>query len=146
MSRAGCASVAPRWRSNATTTGLQALAEAHRLAGDRADILADYAEAEALLLGYRFQGKPRPAPGTRARDSSPDTRSRCGSRASPPCRVRARSLRSRGGDTLLAIVEAGSEQARMLEALVERTREENGRGGARSGGGRRTTIQDRCCW
>ena len=29
-------------------------------------------------------------------------------------------------DTLLAIVEAGSEQARVLEALIDRTREEMG--------------------
>ena len=105
--------------------GLQALAEAHRLAGDRADILADYAEAEALLLGYRFQGNParRLERALEIDPRHPKSLWLAGFAALQSARP---ELALERWSTLLAIVEAGSEQARMLEALVERTREETG--------------------
>ena len=99
--------------------------EAHRLAGDRADILADYAEAEALLLGYRFQGDParRLERALEIDPRHPKSLWLAGFAALQSARP---ELALERWDTLLAIVEAGSEQARMLAALIDRTREEIG--------------------
>ena len=105
--------------------GLQALAEAHRLAGDHPDILADYAEAEALLLGYRFQGSPARRL-ERALEIEPRHAKSLWLAGFAALQGARPELAIERWDTLLAIAEAGSEQARMLEALIERTREETG--------------------
>lgn len=105
--------------------GLQALAEAHQLAGDRADILADYAEAEALLSGYRFQGNPTRRL-ERALEIDPRHAKSLWLAGFAAVQSARPELALERWDTLLAIVEAGSEQARVLEALIDRTREEMG--------------------
>ena len=105
--------------------GLQALAEAHRLAGDRPDILADYAEAEALLLGYRFQGEPARRL-NRALEIDPRHAKALWLAGFAALQSARPELALERWESLLAIVDADSEQARMLEALIERTREETG--------------------
>ena len=105
--------------------GLQALAEAHRLAGDRPDILADYAEAEALLLGYRFLGEPARRL-ERALELDPRHAKSLWLAGFAALQSARPELALERWETLLAILDADSEQARMLEALVERTREETG--------------------
>ena len=105
--------------------GLQAFAEAHRLVGDRADLLADYAEAEALLTGYRFLGNP-----SRRLERALELDPRhvkslwlAGFAALQNARPELAIERWRA---LLAQSDPGSEQARMVEALIARTREETG--------------------
>ena len=105
--------------------GLQAIAEAHRLAGDHPDILADYAEAEALLLGYRFQGNPARRL-ERALDIEPRHAKSLWLAGFAALQSARPELAIERWDTLLSIVEAGSEQGRMLEALIDRAREETG--------------------
>lgn len=105
--------------------GVQAFAEAQRLTGDHPEILADYAEAEALLLGYRFVGSPA---GRLERALELDPRHAkslwlAGFAALQGARP---DIALERWETLLTLAEAGSEQARMLEALIARTREETG--------------------
>ena len=105
--------------------GLQAFAEAHRLAGDRADLLADYAEAEALVMGYRFVGNPSRRL-ERALELDPRHRKALWLAGFAALQNARPELAIERWETLLAQSEPGSEQARLVEALVARTREETG--------------------
>ena len=105
--------------------GLQALAEAHRLAGDDPDILADYAEAEALLLGYRFLGTPSQRL-ERALEIDPRHAKSLWLAGFAALQDGRPERAMERWNALLAIVEAGSDQARMLQALIDRTGEETG--------------------
>ena len=109
--------------------GLQAFAEAHRLRGDQPDLLADYAEAEALLRGYRFSGDPARRL-ERALELDPRHAKSlwlAGFAALQGARPE-RALQR--WEALLALDETNSEQARLIEALIARTREEVGTGEA----------------
>ena len=111
--------------------GLQAFAEAHRLAGDRADLLADYAEAEALLMGYRFLGDPSRRL-ERALELDPRHRKALWLAGFAALQNARLELAVERWETLLAQSEPGSEQARLVEALIARTREEMGAAAAGS--------------
>ena len=105
--------------------GFQAFAEAHRLAGDHPDILADYAESEALLSGYRFVGSPAERL-ERALELDPRHAKSLWLAGFAALQDARPDLALERWETLLALAETGSEQARMLEALIARTREETG--------------------
>lgn len=107
--------------------GLLAFAEAERLRGDDPDLLADYAEAEALLTGYRFQGDPaRRLERALELDSRHPKALWLGGFAALE---RARpELAIEHWRTLLALLAADPERARVVEALIARTREETGAG------------------
>ena len=105
--------------------GVQAFAEAHRLTGDRADLLADYAEAEALAMGYRFLGNPSRRL-ERALELDPRHRKALWLAGFAALQNARPELAVERWETLLAQSEPGSEQARLVEALIARTREETG--------------------
>ncbi len=119
--------------------GLQAFAEAHRLVGERPDILADHAEAEALLAGYRFLGGPAQRL-ERALEIDPRHEKSLWLAGFAALQSARPELALTRWETLLAGVEAGSEQARMLETLIERTREETGAAGGEAQSGTAATM------
>ena len=105
--------------------GLQAFAEAHRLIGDHPDLLADYAEAEAFLSGYRFQGNPARRL-ERALELDPRHAKSLWLAGFAALQSARPELAIARWEALLAVRGTGSEQARLVEALIARTREELG--------------------
>ena len=107
--------------------GLLAFAEAERLRGDDPDLLADYAEAEVLLRGYDFQGDPaRRLERALALDPRhPKALWLAGFAALQSARPERAVER---WQALLALLGTDPERARVVEALIARTREETGAG------------------
>ena len=105
--------------------GLQAFAEARRLTGERPDLLADYAEAEALFSGYRFQGSPARLL-ERALELDPRHAKSLWLAGFAALQSAQPERAIERWQTLLAVGKAGAEQTAMIEALIARTREETG--------------------
>ena len=97
--------------------GAEAFAEAHRRLGDHPDLLAEYAEAEALAAGSRFAGRPAELI-ERALERDPRHARALwlsGFAALQDARPGVAAERWR---TLLALPETGPEQARTIESLI----------------------------
>ena len=114
--------------------GIEAFAAAYRISGDHPDLLADYAEAEALYVGYRFQGPPARRLEHALRIDPRHRKSLwlAGLAALQSARPELAVERWR---TLLALPETGPEQARVIEALIARTLDEPGAAAGSEGGG-----------
>ena len=105
--------------------GLLAFTEAHRLQGDDPDLLADYAEAEALLTGYRFQGEVVRRL-ERALELDPRHAKALWLAGFAALQNARPELAIARWETLAALLGADLERARVVEALIARTREETG--------------------
>ena len=97
--------------------GAEAFAEAHRLLGDHPDLLAEYAEAEALAAGFRFLGRPAKLL-ERALERDPRHARALWLSGIAALQSERPGVAVARWRTLLALPETGPEQARRIEALI----------------------------